>query len=173
RRGRRLIRRGVCGRWWSWGGLLGPVGRGGLRGRGGLADGAEDAAVGAAAADVTVQGGGGLLVARVGAGVEEGQGGHDHARGAVAALESLVVEERLLQGVEAAVLLQALDSEDVFAEGVAERGNAGAHGLVVKEDGARAALALGAAVLAAGQVQVLAQDDEEGHIAVSVAQANL
>ena len=49
---------------------------------------------------------------------------------------------------------------------VADSGDAGPHGLAVDQHGAGAAAALAAAVLAAGQVQVVAQDAEQASFRV-------
>ena len=100
----------------------------------------------------------------VGAGhcVEQADGGHDHARRAVAALEGLLVEERLLDRVERALGGQPLDGLDRLPGDAADRGDAGAGGLAVDQHGAGPARAFAAADLAAGQAEVVAQHAEQG-----------
>src|ERR1700733_1257124 len=81
----------------------------------GLLNGRNNIVVGAAAADVAAHGGAdGVVVGGDGL-VEERRGGHDLAGGAVAALESIVLEEGLLDGVELAVLREAFDGGDFAA----------------------------------------------------------
>ena len=80
---------------------------------------------------------------------------------AVAALERLGLEERLLDRVEPAVLLEALDRDDLLARGLGDRRLAGRRRLAVEQHRAGAALPLAAAVLGAGQVEAVAQDREE------------
>src|SRR5882724_1867612 len=124
-------------------------------------DGGDDPAVRAAAADVPLHGALDVVVLRVLVLLEEGHGGHDHARGAVGALEGLRVEEGLLDGVEAACRLEPFDGGDRLAGGFGEVGDATSSGLAIDEDGARAALAFAAAVFGAGEVELVAEDCEE------------
>ena len=72
-----------------------------------------------------------------------------------AALRRPVLDERVLDAVEALALDQALDGLDRGAVGLIGQHQARVHGLAVHEDGARAALALAAALLGPGQPQVL------------------
>src|SRR5579875_181990 len=85
---------------------------------------------------------------------------HDQPRRAEAALHRAGVDERLLHRVQA-VAGKPLDGHDVAAFGLAGRDQAGAHGHVVEQDGARSALALLARVLRARQRQPLAQHEQQ------------
>ena len=82
---------------------------------------------------------------------------HDHAGGAVAALQGIVVDEGLLQRMQLAVRGQALDRGDVLARHVLCFERAGAYGLLLDDDGARAAQTLTTSILGAGQSQVVAE----------------
>ena len=88
---------------------------------------------------------------------------HDLARRAVAALEGVVVDEGLLHRVQRAVAAgQALDRRDLPALGHGGQRQAGQHAAAVDQHRAGAALALVAALLGAGQRQVLAQRIQQG-----------
>src|SRR5205085_64528 len=63
---------------------------------------------------------------------------------------------------------EALDGADLLVADGADAGVAGADALVVEQDGAGAAAAFAAAVLAAGQAQVVAQDAEQAAVGVGV-----
>ena len=83
---------------------------------------------------------------------------HNHAGGAVAALQSVIVPEGFLDRGEFAVLGQALDGGNVGAVGLHCKRGAGLHGIAVHLDYAGAALAGVAADFGAGEVQGLAQE---------------
>src|SRR4029078_10858655 len=63
---------------------------------------------------------------------------HDHPRRAEAALEAVLVPERLLEGVERGAVGHALDRLDLGAVGLDREHRAGARALPVDVDGARA-----------------------------------
>src|SRR5215468_51461 len=73
--------------------------------------------------------------------LEEGVAGHEHARGAVAALEPVLGHEAFLEGMELAVLLEPLHRHDLPAVGLHSEYRAGLHGPAVEENGAGAAVA--------------------------------
>ena len=98
--------------------------------------------------------------------VQQRQRGHDHARRAVAALQCAHVPERLLQRVQLAVAREALDGRDLLAGEVADFPLARARRLAIDQDGAGAALAFAAAVLAAGQIEIVAQHAEQRALGV-------
>ena len=79
-----------------------------MHGEGCLPDGPDNPAVGTTTANVTLQGRNYLRFVGVAATVEQAERRHYHPWSAVAALESLVVEESLLQGVQLPVALKAL-----------------------------------------------------------------
>src|SRR5712692_7721923 len=105
-----------------------------------------------------------LLDDRVAGGVrlllEQGPGVHDHARRAVAALESAMLHEGLLQRVQLSVAFEAFDRHDVLPLHAGEVDLTGAHRLAVDADGARAADAFTAAVFRAGEIEIAAEDPE-------------
>src|SRR5260370_20674126 len=110
-------------------------------------DGGDDAVIGAAAADVAVHRADDFVLGGIALFLEEGEGGHDHAGGAVGALHGTGVEEGLLERVEAALLFEALDGGDFTATDPARSGAARARGGAVEQDGASAAPALPPAAL--------------------------
>src|SRR5262249_51384211 len=81
--------------------------------------------------------------------------------GAVAALEGAGFEERLLQRVELPALGEPLDGEDLFAGDGFDASEARADRLAVDQHRAGAAPAFAAAVFAAGQAKVVAEDAQE------------
>ena len=85
-------------------------------------DGRDDTVVRAAPADVPFEGVGDLGLGRIRLPEEQGVGLHDHARRAVAALEGAVIDEGLLERMQAAALGQALDGQDALPSTLA-RGN--------------------------------------------------
>ena len=60
-----------------------------------------------------------LLVGRVRVAVEQRAGGEHHARRAEPALEAVLLDEALLDGVERAVALEALDGADSWPSAIA------------------------------------------------------
>jgi hypothetical protein len=74
----------------------------------------------------------------------------------------------LLQGVKFAVLLETFDGGDFAMADGADGCDARAGGHAIKENGAGAALALAAAVLAAGEVEVITQDAQEAALAIGI-----
>lgn len=91
---------------------------------------------------------------------------HDEARGAEAALRAVMVDQRLLHRMEAAVGRgEALDSPDLLALKLGQEQEAGVQragpGLVGHHHRAGAAVALVAALLGAGEPAVLAQEVEQ------------
>ena len=81
---------------------------------------------------------------------------------AVAALGGAQLGEGLLQRVEPAAVGHALDGLDLASLALDGQRQAGEHRLAVDQHGARAALAQLAAVLGAGEVELLAQHLEQG-----------
>ena len=93
---------------------------------------------------------------------QQGLRGHQDARRAVAALGGAEIGERGLQRVELVALLQALDGLDRPPLHLGGERQAGEHRLAVDQHGAGAAFAELAAVLRAGQAELLAQHLEQG-----------
>ena len=137
----------------------------------------DDVGVGAAAADVAAH-----PLAHLGCGQlgRRGQVGADVARNArldlvehrdrradlprraVAALVAVMLDERRLHRVQVVGRAQALDGGDLVALVHDREREAGGDPPAIHDHGAGAALALIAALLAAGQMQVLAQCVEQG-----------
>lgn len=117
---------------------------------GGAVDGATDAHVGAAAADVLERidvGVGGLRVLG-----QQRHGRQDLARLAVAALGDVLVDPRLLNGMEALAVGQALDGRDGAAGAVGDR-----HGARLERGAVQVAVA--------GQLR---REQDAGNVAPSV-----
>ena len=109
-----------------------------------------------------------LLLRGSGILVQQGLGCQDHPRRAEAALDGAHVQERLLDGMEAAVLpLQALNGEDLCPVHPGHLGNAGADGPPVHQHRAGAAVAGAAAVLGALQARCSPQIAEKGHVRIT------
>src|SRR3954469_7277701 len=89
--------------------------------------------------------------------VEHGDRRADLARRAVAALVPVVPDEGRLHWMQVARLPQALDGRDLVALMHDAQGQAGIQPSPVHDDGAGAALAVVAALLAARELQMLAQ----------------
>jgi hypothetical protein len=128
---------------------------------GGPPHGPKDAGIRAAAADVAGQCDPDPGIVRVAVTLEQRDRAHDHARGAVAALEGADLEERLLDRVQRHVHREALDRPDRVTGGVRDGDLASAHRRPVQEHRARSALALPAPRLRAGERQLLAEREEE------------
>ncbi len=115
---------------------------------------------GAAAADVGDRGvdvGVGRLRFRL----EERRHRHDHARLAIAALRHVVIDPRLLHLVQGLARGQALDRGDLAVAHCADWYGARAHRDAVHVHGAGAALRDAAAVLGAGEADLLADHPEQ------------
>src|SRR6476469_4610685 len=93
--------------------------------------------------------------------VEEPDRRHHHARGAVAALQPVLLVERLLHGVERVGSGQPLDGGDRGAVGLGRQHRARLHRLAVDEHRARPTARRVAADLGAGDPALLAQELHE------------
>ena len=102
-----------------------------------------------------------LLLGRVRVALQQVGRGHDHARRAVAALQAVVLPERLLQRVQRAFLAHSLDRRDLGAVGLDGEQRAGLDRLAVEVDGARAAVGRVAADVRAGEPERLAQEVDQ------------
>ena len=99
--------------------------------------------------------------------------GDDEPGRAEAALDGAGLDERLLHRVQAAVAGEALDRDDLVTVGLGGEDEARAHELAVEHDRARAALALLAGVLRAGQLERVAQERQQALAAADVGLAAL
>ena len=87
----------------------------------------------------------------------QARGRADLARRAVAALECIVIDERLLQGMERAIGGKAFDRGDVGAVRHDGQRQAGIHPAAFDQDRAGAALAVIASLLGAAQIEAIPQ----------------
>jgi hypothetical protein len=115
----------------------------------------------AAAAQVAVQVFDDLGPAGSGMLLQQGIGREDHARGAVAALEGVVVPERLLHRIQDALPGQPFDGEDGPSRNRAQGSRAGRHRFPVHQDRAGPAHPGPTAHLGAGQAKFVAQDPDQ------------
>src|SRR3954469_24254948 len=141
---------------------------GSFLGMGGFQDGAYDAVVRPAAAQVFVERLADFLLAGPLVPFEQRGRGNRDAAHAVAALGGLLVDERLLHGMEPAASAEALHGGDFL---VANRGNrqvARRHGPAVDQDEAGSAEAAAAAEAGAVKAEVVAQHVEKRRVGVRV-----
>ncbi len=96
-----------------------------------------------------------------GAAVDQADRGEHHARRAVAALERVLVVERLLDGMQLPVLREALDRGDLGAVGLDTEHRARLHRLAVHEHGAGPARGGVAADVGTGESEPLAKDEDQ------------
>jgi len=129
--------------------------------RGGGADRIEDLDVARAHAEVPGQAPADLLFGRIEGARQQRMGREHHAGGAVAALEAVLGDERLLNRMERPVLRQSLDRQDLAAIRLHSEDQARLHQQSIEKDGAGAALADDAADVSSGQSEVLAEKLEE------------
>src|SRR5262245_58733937 len=129
----------------------------------GALDGANNARIGAAATNVAVHVSDDLLARRLFVLRQQFRRLHDLTGLTVAALRHLLDDPRLLQRV-AGTRRQPFDGRDLLAAHDRHLGLAGSHRLAVDMDRAGAAQAGAAAILGAGEFQVLAHDPKQGRV---------
>src|SRR5438445_7657011 len=107
-----------------------------------------------------------LRLARVWIAIDQIVGGHDHAGRAEAALQAVLVPERLLHRMQLPVRGQTLDRDHGRAVGLNGEDRARLDSLAIDEDRARAALAGVAADVGTGEAEVVAEkvNDEEARL---------
>src|SRR5262249_31298788 len=126
-----------------------------------LMDGLDDVLVAGASAQVPLEGQSDLRVRGIRIDLEQIDDGHDHAGGAEAALQAVLLVKRLLHGMEVTVPVEALDRCDLSAVGLDCKDGARLHGASVEMDGAGAANGRVAADLRAGEIEVVAEKVDE------------
>src|SRR5690606_8204208 len=134
---------------------------------GGVMNGLAYPRIGAAAAQVTCHRSVDVLVGGIGGAGEQGRGGHDLPRLAVAALRNGMFDPCPLHGVTG-VSRQAFDGSDLPADGAFGGRYAGAHRLSIHVDGTDAALGDAAAELRAGEAQVFAKHPQQRRLRIDV-----
>src|SRR5580704_5467694 len=127
---------------------------------GGALDSAEDARIGAAAADIAIHMANDVVAARILIAGEQRGGLHDLPGLAIAALRHLQIEPGFLQRM-VAIGRQALDGGDVLARHHGDGRLARAHRLAVEMHRAGAAHAGAAAVFRAGELEVFPDHPEQ------------
>src|SRR5579884_4201965 len=115
------------------------------------ADGADDTVVSATAADIALQRPADLFVVRMRVIPQQSDGRNDHSGGAVAALQGVGVDKRLLNGVQTAGVFEAFDGGYALAGRCFGGGQARAPCNAVDQHGACATLAFAASVLRASE----------------------
>src|SRR3954471_5118047 len=125
-------------------------------------DGVEDVPVAGAAADVSLQRLADLVVGRPRIAVEQSLRAHQHPGSAIPALQCVVVRERLLQRMQLVVgRRESFDGLDLRAVGLDREQHAALDQRAVVDHRARAAVAGVAADVAAGQVEVVADEVDQ------------
>ena len=130
-------------------------------------NGAAEALIGAAAADIAGQGGVDIGIRGLRVFPEERRGRHELSRHTIAALGNIQGNPGLLDRM-AGIRGEAFDGDDFFAGGVGHRRHTGAHGLPVEMNGTGAALGDAAAVFGAGESERIPQNPEERGIRTDV-----
>jgi hypothetical protein len=77
-------------------------------------------------------------------------------------LKGLLLKKRLLYGMQCTVTFETFDRHDLLACSGGQRGEAGPHGFSSEQYGAGSALTFAAAVLGSRQLQLIAQDPQQG-----------
>ena len=117
--------------------------------------------MGTAAAEIGIQFADDIRGRRMGIFVQERASGEDHPRRAIATLERVMVDERLLDRMKFVFLCQSLDRNDRFAVDFTDGGAARPDRFLIGKDGARSAQSDTATVLRAGQREIGAQHPQE------------
>src|SRR5882757_3246999 len=135
---------------------------------GGQLDGGAYAGVGRATADVSGHCRIDFSIIGRGIALDESRRAHDLTRLAVAALDDLEFEPRLLDPAPALLLRDGLDRRHFARAHVRRRQHAGPNGTAVDVYGAGAALRYSASELGALEVQEIAQNPEQWHVVGSL-----
>src|SRR5262245_17522015 len=128
---------------------------------GGVLDGLDDVDVAGAPAEVAGDRPADVGFRRIRVGLEQGATGHQHAWSAVAALQAVLLEEAILDGMELAVPLEPFDGQEISAVGLHGEDRARLHRNAVHQDSAGAAMRRIATDVGAGQPQLFAKEVDE------------
>lgn len=112
----------------------------------------------AATTDISLHAVDDLLVGWLRIFAEQSDCGHDHARGAVRALERFDPQKSLLHGMQVAVLFESFDGRNFLSHDSANGSLAGARRSAIEQHRASATHAFTAAVLGSGEAEILAED---------------
>lgn len=110
----------------------------------------DDIYISRAAAKIALESMFDLFVGRVRIGFQEMDCGHDDARRAIAALQTMFLAKSFLHWMKAIAVCQSFDGLDVGAIGLNRENSAGFHGSPVEMNGTSAALARVAADMRPG-----------------------
>jgi hypothetical protein len=138
-----------------------------------LLDGRDDVRVGPAATDVAVHRLLDVGISGPDVLLEHRDGGHDLARGAVAALVAVVLDESNLHGVKVIGLADTFDGRDLVVPVHDGEGETGVDAATVNVDRACSALTVVAAFLGTGQRKVLAEAVEQSSAGVKLESVGL
>jgi hypothetical protein len=130
-------------------------------------DGGAHAGVGATTANVGHRGID-VFIGGFGLFLEQGYCSEHLAALAVTALRHLVVDPGLLHGVQAALVGQAFDGDDLLPRSTRDRVSTRAHRLTIEQDGARATLGHATAEFGAFDVEFIAQCPQQGHFGFDI-----
>jgi hypothetical protein len=83
-------------------------------------------------------------------------------------LHGALIQECLLYRMQAVALGEAFNGGDLPLSRIADSRNTGSAGLAIDQDGASAALAFAAAVLASCQIEMVAQYEEQAGFGIHV-----
>jgi len=117
---------------------------------------------------VAIHSGDDLGVGRMRIFAEETERAQDHAWRTPAALHRIRVDERFLHRVKFPIRRQSFNRDHALARDGPDLSEARARCLPVDEDGAGCTLALAAAILRPGEVEVVAQDAQESALGIGV-----
>jgi len=115
----------------------------------------------AAAAEIFIHSRDHLFAGGIGIPVQKVVGREDHAWCTEAALQGIVCDEGLLQGMQVAVFCETFDCDDFFAIDCADTHGAGAYGAMIHENSTGAAFADAAAEFWSSGNEVRAKNPEE------------
>jgi hypothetical protein len=83
-------------------------------------------------------------------------------------LHGALVQERLLYGMQAVALGEAFNGGNLPLRNIADPRDAGPARLAIDQNGTGAALAFAAAILAAGQIEMVAQHEQQAGVGIRV-----
>src|SRR5665213_1214188 len=135
---------------------------------GGFFDRGDNALVRAATADVPVHEPDDLSLRWIFMFSQQSHAGHDHAGGAIAALQRVVVEKGLLQRMQSAIVFEALDGEHLAPSNASHCNLARAGGSAVKQNGAGATASFPTSIFRPREIKVIAQNAQQGPFTLRV-----
>jgi hypothetical protein len=121
-------------------------------------DGGYNSRITSAAADIAVHVFDNLMIAGLSVISKKRSSRHDHARGAVAALQCFFIKKRLLHCTQISIALQTFDSRDLRSCHRSRFCLTGPSRSTIDEHSAGTALSLAAPVLRAGKLKAIAQN---------------